>query len=208
MFSVRRPAARSRLRDTRIPQRLHYQSFSMLILLLLSHTRYGRPMLPPRLLAALLCFCLLGLSGCNKDELIKAGPSQARLLQREKPTTREEVFGLILPPWIKIRQVFKKRAWLETHYTPEKTANYIRKHISASRVETSAAGTIFPSAIILRDTKRRPFRISIRRRSTKYTEIRLRDLSRIPGPPMTEKEAFKAAGMDENGVRIDEATLQ
>ena len=44
MFSVRRPAARSRLRDNRIPQRLHYQSFSMLILLLLSHTRYGRPL--------------------------------------------------------------------------------------------------------------------------------------------------------------------
>ena len=181
----------------------------MLKLQLLSHTRYGHPMPPSRLLAALLCCCLLaGVTGCEKDEPIKPAASQDRLLKREKPTTRKDVFGLIVPPWIKIRQLHKKRAWLETRYTPEKTANYIRKQISASRVETSAAGTVFPSAIILRDIKRRPFRITIRRRSKQHTEIRLRDLSRIPGPRMTEKEAFKAAGMDENGVRTNEDTLQ
>jgi hypothetical protein len=149
-------------------------------------------------------------SGCSPDErselLLPSEVVRGRPLDTTKPNEIAEseifAFGLALPRGLRIKAQAKDATYAIGRLPFEALANYVRDRVTATRVDTGPAQTVFVDAIVKRDPKH-VVQVEVRARRGRV-ELVVRD--RTPKPAdegLTEAERWRRAGLTPDGRPIE-----
>jgi hypothetical protein len=164
----------------------------------------------PFLLAALAC------GGCKKRRPTEVEAPVAsssaelpvdRALPGELAEGPEQAFGLTLPRVMVVRGRFDDIVYGVAEVTPDKVANYIRARVSADKVETGPAKTVFPR-VTVRGQPGVELAIQVLSHGGS-TELQIRNLSLVKMTPgLSEDQRWRAAGLKPDGTPLDPTHLE
>lgn len=159
-------------------------------------------------LAVVLAAALGG--GCLPDEqsetLLPSGIARSTPVDTTEPNEIAEgdvlAFGLALPRDITIDAQGRDTTYATGRLPFEALANYVRDRVTASRVETGPAQTVFVDAVVKRDPKK-VVQVEVR---SKRGRVQLIVRNRTPRPAdegLTEAERWRRAGLTPDGRAIE-----
>ncbi len=111
-------------------------------------------------------------------------------------------FGLVLPRDIQIQAQAADATYARGRLSFEGLANYVRHRVTATRVDTGPAQTVFVDAIVKRDPKR-VVQVEVRSKRGRV-ELVVRD--RTPKPAdqgLTEAERWRRVGLRPDGRPLE-----
>jgi hypothetical protein len=174
----------------------------------------GRPARVPLVLA--LCAALpAGGCGRRNESLELEAPAAPRapsalpvdrLLPGELAEGSETAFGLPLPRVAVVRGRFVDVVFAGVDVPPDRVANYVRQRVSADKVETGPAKTVFSRAAV-HGQPDVALDIEVLAHGG-FTELQVRKLStaRAPGG-LSDEERWRAAGFKPDGTPLDPTHL-
>jgi hypothetical protein len=119
----------------------------------------------------------------------------------------EKAFGLAIPRQMRVVGRFDDVVFASGDVTPELVANYVRKRVIASHVETGPAKTVF-TGVTLRVEPTRTLRVDVISRNGN-TDLTVRDETRPPAREgLTEAERWKELGLSPGGTPLDPTRLE
>ncbi len=125
-----------------------------------------------------------------------------RALPGELAEGPEKAFGLTLPRVVDVRARFGDLVVGRAEVSSDRVANYVRQRVSAEKVETGPAKTVFSRAIV-RGHPGVELAIEVLAHGGS-TEIQVRNLPMALGPPgLTDEERWRAAGFKPDGSPLD-----
>lgn len=157
-------------------------------------------------MAAAVC----GMGGCLPDErsdtLLPSGIARSTPVDTTEPNEIAEgevlAFGLALPRDIEIDAQAADTTYATGRLSFEALANYVRERVTASRVDTGPAQTVFVDAVVKRDPKK-VVQVEVR---NKRGRVQLIVRDRTPKPVdqgLTEAERWRRAGLTPDGRAIE-----
>lgn len=156
----------------------------------------------------LALLALLTLTGCESEQPLPLRTTSStvapdRLLPGETLPGREKVFGIEVPPGLRVTSQFTDVVQLSGHVRPEAVTNYLRKHVVVDHVELGAQHTVFPRAYLKHDASKRLYRIDIVNERG-VTNVKIRDITPPPVTQgLTEAERWERAGRNLDGSLKD-----
>jgi hypothetical protein len=130
-----------------------------------------------------------------------------RALPGELAEGSEKAFGLTLPRVMVVRGRFDDIVYGDAEVTPDKVANYIRARVSAAKVETGPAKTVFPR-VTVRGQPDVELAIQVLSHGGS-TELQIRNLSLVKMTPgLSEEQRWRAAGLKPDGTPLDPTHLE
>jgi hypothetical protein len=168
--------------------------------------------------ALVLAFFLLLAAGCRRRsqpaELEvpppapkpSAPPPVDRLLPGELAEGSEKAFGLALPRVASVRGRFADVVFAGADVAPDRVANYVRQRVTAEKVETGPAKTVFSHATV-QGQPGVELDIEVLSHGG-YTELHVRKLSTTRAPEgMSDAARWRAAGFNPDGTPLDPTHL-
>ncbi len=152
----------------------------------------------------------LGVGGCLPDEqsetLMPSGLSPSTPIDSTEPNEVAEgdvlAFGLALPRDIEIDVQGADTTYATGRLPFEALANYVRQRVTATRVDTGPAQTVFVDAVVKRDPKK-VVQVEVR---NKRGRVQLIVRDRTPKPAdegLSEAERWRRAGLTPDGRAIE-----
>ncbi len=129
-----------------------------------------------------------------------------RLLPGELAEGSERAFGLALPRVAVVRGRFVDGGYAGVDVAPDRVANYVRQRVSALKVETGPAKTVFSRATV-RGQPGVELGIEVLARGA-FTELQVRKLPTAKAPAgLSDEERWRAAGFKPDGTPLDPSHL-
>jgi hypothetical protein len=152
----------------------------------------------------------VGVCGCDSERSRSSRKTVTDQTPRIKPIDSLEegelaegevvAFGLPLPRGMKVKAQFPDAVHANGRVAFEAVANYVRKRVTASRVDTGPSMTVFDGAVLKSDQSQR-LRVDVLSRHGSV-QLVVRDLNPRPGPPDpggTDAERWKRMGLTPDG---------
>jgi hypothetical protein len=139
-------------------------------------------------------------------------PPVAHLGPNELPPGTASAFGLVLPRGMKLFANFDKQAEAIGPLRPEEVANYVRDHVSSSRIELGAVGTVFPAVHVKGGDSTKTLRIEVVPLGG-HTKVIVKDITppamRVEiDPNETDEMRWQKAGYNKDGTLRDRLKLK
>lgn len=162
------------------------------------------PLTAARRVAARASLVLL-LVGCQEPANERPSPPRSstaspdRLLPSEELPGRPRVFGIEVPPGLKVSARFAERAQLTGHAELTGVVKALQKQLVTGAVELAPRRALFTSATVRSDPKKRVYRVEMVQERN-LTTVQILDIT--PPPVMqglSEAERWERAGMNPDG---------
>jgi len=131
-----------------------------------------------------------------------------RLEPGELAAGKLAVFGFLVPRQMTVERRFHDEAHLSGTVSAPALAAYVRKQVTASRIEMTGARTIFEQTRINAGDQQRVYRFEIVPEGSR-TALLVRDVTPPPTVQgLSEQERWKRAGMTPDGKLADPKALE
>lgn len=130
----------------------------------------------------------------------------------ELPPGTAVAYGLVLPKGMKLFTNFPGKAEAIGPLRPEDVANYVRDHVTSTRIELGAVGTVFPAVRVKDGDPDKILRIEVVPLGNR-TKVIVRDVTPPRGhvaidPNETDEMRLRKAGYNADGTLVDRLKLK